>query len=348
MIHPQFKRQFLLRRPTPQPPLHNLYWPNLNQTALDCPTLPSSINPLSLPFPTPLPTLTSDASQYTLTSDCTTFHAIFAFLSHFSDCFPGLIPLRFTEHSGLVQVAPPLPLSALDPSSDTVYHCRALLPASTWNFPPNSVRRSSAANFSFLMDDLFKFTPYSYYLLAHHLPFTTLPTLIAMYNFLHFKSYAPNVLLPYPFHTVYHYINANFIGPLPFGYFLSPLAIISLISTASAFSSFSPPFALYVRIYLLPLRLLCDYFYFGTHPFEVLFFLFDNPLVVPYCSYPAFLSAVGSTADPARIPPPLLRFHTFISILRFPVLPHPPPAHRLLNIVEYLQARVSPFLDSPC
>ena len=46
-----------------------------------------------------------------------------------------------------------------------------------------------------------------------------------------------------------------------------------------------------------------------------------------------------------RIPPPLLRFHTFISLLRFPVLPHPPPSHRLLNIVEYLQARVSPFLD---
>ena len=124
------------------------------------------------------------------------------------------------------------------------------------------------------MDDLFKYVPYGFYLLAHHLPFADLPQLIAHYNFLNLTSSAPEVLLPYPFHTVYHYINANFIGPLPFGYFLSPLAIISLLSSAPSLTTFSPPLALYLRIYLLPLRLLCEYFYFGTHPFEVLLLSF--------------------------------------------------------------------------
>ena len=348
--HPTFRKGYLYHRPIKSPLLTNRHWPNLEQTATGCPYLASPINPASLPFPTYLPTSIADASTHTLTSDCSAFHALFVFLSHFPDHSHASPPFRFPSGTRNQYFQSPLPPFSHADSADTVFTCHALLPAAHWIFPPETIRDFDDLNFRFLYNAIFKYSAYGYYLLHHHLPFSDLPLLIATYNFFNLMTPPPHVLLPYPFHTVYHYVNARLIGPLPFSFYFSPMVILSLLSDCPPMTSFSAPFALYIRIYLLPLRMLCDHFYISTHPLEVLLFLVDQPMIIPYCSYSTFLHAVGPSADPNRIPSSILHFHTFVSLLQFPVTPHSPRPQRLINIAEFLRAPDSPSntpSDSP-
>ena len=125
------------------------------------------------------------------------------------------------------------------------------------------------------------------------------------------------------------------------------MAIVSLFADTPSLQDYSAPLALYIRIYLLPLRLLCDYFFGASHPLEVLLFLIDNPTLIPYCSYPDFLSAVGPSAIPTHIPLPILQFHTFVSVLQFPAQPSSPSSDRLTNIVEYLSSSSSSLVLTP-
>ena len=177
-IHPSFEKRFLVDRPFNTPPIANTHWTNLHRTALDCPTSPSPVNPISLVFPAYLPHEHTSRSTHSLTSSFTTFHVLFTLIGHFPKLRSGKLPFRLPTTLSIT--SSPLPPFPFDPSSSDVHHCLALLPPANWHYPLASFRTPSSFPFRFLSNDIFTYTPYTYYLLGHHYPFHQHPDLIAL------------------------------------------------------------------------------------------------------------------------------------------------------------------------
>ena len=133
--------------------------------------------------------------------------------------------------------------------------------------------------------------------------------------------YNPTITLrpPYPYHIPLLYSLNPRLGPFPFAYYLTPIVITHLLSSISAphYQQQNPYVSQYIRLYVLPLRLLCDFFTYQMDPILTLLFLKQFHSLIPYITYQHFL-VFRSETPTSPLPRTLIELNHLVSSLPLP------------------------------
>ena len=144
---------------------------------------------------------------------------------------------------------------------------------------------------------------------------------------------------PYPYYIpLLHSLDPRF-GPFPFAYYLTPFFILHFLAAIpdTDYHEQNPQVAHYIRLYLLPLRLFCDYYTFFLDPLLTLFTLSTHHPSIPYLSYKQFCSLCPPPLT-SPLPSVLIQLNQLASSLPLPPqIAHLPPRHfsRYYNKLSY-------------
>ena len=202
------------------------------------------------------------------------------------------------------------------PFATPILHHFTLHPPANFNIHAFDFLTLTSSHFIFLS---LSQTPRNYleYTLTHATTPTILPHLLHALNTFQIARPLPVIIPPYPFHVAFYHSHSHFHGPLPFAFYITPLLILQLLRDAYLSNPANLPLALYFRLYLLPLRLLCDYLTFAANPVHTLAFLFQYHERIPYFTYTTFAPLFYSTRQ-TTYDPKVIQFYAFVASFRFP------------------------------
>ena len=289
----------------------------LNTTASSY--IPELSEPLPC-FPLPLPDYTTRTSLTTPSDHLRPNYSTAEAISYFVNPdypFPAN-PQHFDPPIPPQQLIKPLTLTTLQITSHPLYPSLALLPPILSQSTLPSIFPPPPSNFLFLSPPPQRH--YLEYALYSHLVETVYThSSTHRYDELLDTQLLSTLTPPYPYHIPLLYSLDRRCGPLPFAFYLTPLAISHLIYTVprSHRNAKNPLVAHYTRLYILPLRFLCDLYTFLLDPILVLAHLFDIYPAIPYITYPDFCTLCPTPFAPP-LPPILVTLNQLVSSLPLP------------------------------
>ena len=222
----------------------------------------------------------------------------------------------------------------------------ALIPALLCPVPPNHPLPPLPPNFLFLQP-----TPQQHYLdyAFYSTIFTDNPHFPAR-TYFELNPYNPTITLrpPYPYHIPLLYSFDSHLGPLPFAYYLTPISVTHLLSSISThhYQQQNPYVSQYIRLYVLPLRFLCDLFTYQMDPILTLLFLKQHHSSIPYITYQQFLLFKSQTPTPP-LPRTLIELNHLVSSLPLPQKQAHLPPPLLIPFLSELTVTPVPSPSSP-
>ena len=309
------------------PPLNNRPYPHLhpirsgnyflNTTA--SPYIPELSEPL-LCFPLPLPDYTTRTSLTNPADHLRPTYSTAEAISYFvNPNYPSPVnPQHFDPPISPQQLIKPLTLTAVLITSHPPYPSLALLPPRISQSTLPSLFPPPPSNFLFLSPPpqrhYLDYALYSHLVetVSTHVPFFRYDELLD-------TQLLSTLTTPYPYHIPLLYSLDQRCGPLPFAFHLTPLSISHLLYTVPRAdrNAKNPLVAHYTRLYILPLRLLCDLYTFLLDPILVLAHLSDIYSAIPYITYPRFCT-LCPTPFAAPLPPILVTLNQLVSSLPLP------------------------------
>ena len=295
---------------------------HLNNTA--SPHLSERSQPLDL-YPLPEPDYTTRNSTTTpadhLRPNYSTAEALAYFSAYWtpepidlSDLSPPLL-----SHQLITNITP-LDVQQSHNASPPTF---ALIPAILSPAPPDYPLPRLPPNFLFLQP-----TPQQNYLdYAFYNTISPDNPHVPARTYLELNAYNPTITLrpPYPYYIPLLYSLNPRLGPLPFAYYLTPISITQLLSSISAphYQQQNPYIPQYIRLYVLPLHLLCDLFTYQMDPILTLLFLKQFHSSIPYITYQQFLFFRLETPT-SPLPRTLIELNHLVSSLPLPQKASPP------------------------